>query len=83
MYWLSNPLGYDWDILYIVPDNSIPFIELPLIWYISTVLANLWDARAARKAGNLNHIIAKVIADCNIGKRSKFNYIALTIDTMI
>ena len=68
-------------LLDIVPDNPIPFDELPLIWFISTVLANVWDARAARKSGNLNHIAAKVIADCNIVKKSKFKDIALTIET--
>ena len=70
-------------ILDFCPDTPLPFGELPLIWFISTVLGNLWDSRASGKAGNLNYITASVIADCNIIRETKYRDMALIIDMMI
>ena len=60
-----------------------PHNNLPVIWFISTVLGKLWDLRQAGKPSNLHDIKASVIAKCNLTRRTKYNDIAIIIDVMI
>ena len=63
--------------------QPLPFNELPIIWFISEVLRNLWETRAAGKPCRLQHIRASVIAECEMVRLSKYGDIATIIDIMI
>ena len=63
--------------------QPLPFNELPVIWFISEVLRNLWDTRAAGKPCRLENIRASVIAECEIIRLSKYGDISTIIDLMV
>ena len=63
--------------------QPLPFNELPIIWFISEVLRNLWETRAAGKPCRLENIRASVIAECEILRMSKYGDIATIIDLML